>query len=66
MVLTRVTLHIKIGRRKVKTCWFGTIFAQFAEAGEKAQQSLTLSREEWGGRQQRIVDMLKNIHCSVF
>ncbi len=50
MVLTRVTLHIKIGRRKVKTCWFGTIFVQFAEAGEKAQQSLTLSREEWGGR----------------
>jgi hypothetical protein len=48
-VLTRVALHIKIGRRKVKTCWFGTIFAQFAEAAEKEQESLTPSREEWGG-----------------
>jgi len=34
-----VTLHIKIARRKVKTCRFGSakwfsIFAQFAEAGK--------------------------------
>jgi hypothetical protein len=28
MVLTRVTLHVKIGQRKVKTYWFGTIFAR--------------------------------------
>jgi hypothetical protein len=48
-VLTRVTLQIKIGLRKVKTCWFGTIFAQFAEAGEKAQQSLTPTVVEKSG-----------------
>jgi hypothetical protein len=36
-----VTLHIKIARRKVKTCRFGSakwfwpsVFAQFAEAGK--------------------------------
>jgi len=36
-----MNLQIKIGWRKVKTCWFGTakwfgpcIFAQFAEAGK--------------------------------
>jgi hypothetical protein len=48
-----VTLHVKIGLRKVKACWFGSAkwfppsnFGHFAKAGKMAGQSLTPAREE--------------------